>query len=90
MNFQGYPDNAAEWANQFAHFCMPPDGQFHCVAVSWLTMSSELDPGKVSFPTTDHLRTQNALLLIKQTMEQVSLDARSMLGCMTITIAGGV
>jgi len=67
----GWPDSAAEWAPQMAHFC-GPKGRYHCVAVSW----TNFDPDVPMAPQED-LRFQKAIDKIKLTMEQVGFDVAS-------------
>lgn len=42
----GWPDSAAEWAPQFAHFCF--SGRFFCVAPTWQNFHPDLPAAAVS------------------------------------------
>ena len=38
----GYPDNAAEWAAQFATFCHGPSAKYRCLAPTWGDMHPDV------------------------------------------------
>eukprot|EP01047_Picozoa_sp_COSAG01_P066618 COSAG01_NODE_9231_length_2512_cov_5.002487_3_plen_307_part_00 len=38
----GWPDSAAEWAPQFAHFCAGATARFRCVAATWANFHPDL------------------------------------------------
>jgi len=66
----GWPDNAAEWAAQLAHFCAPPHGKYHCISVSW----TNFDPD-VPYAPQDQLRFQIVIDKIAATMREVGFNA---------------
>lgn len=47
--FHGWPDTYAMYINQFERFCLPPHGQFYCIAPTWYDFVS------ASTPTPTHL-----------------------------------
>ena len=38
----GYPDNAAEWAPQFASFCFGKAAKYRCIAPTWANLHPDL------------------------------------------------
>eukprot|EP00656_Telonema_subtile_P030076 TRINITY_DN33109_c0_g1_i1.p1 TRINITY_DN33109_c0_g1~~TRINITY_DN33109_c0_g1_i1.p1 ORF type:complete len:282 (+),score=63.56 TRINITY_DN33109_c0_g1_i1:120-965(+) len=66
----GWPDSAAEWAPQLAHFCAPPHGKYHCIAPSWQNFDPDVPAAEVS-----ELRLQIAIDRLAATLIEVGLDA---------------
>lgn len=68
----GFPDSAALWAPQFYHFCAPPHGEYHCIAVTWFQGARNSGGNQAA---TVEMQYEKVMHRLATTMDEVGINA---------------
>merc|ERR1712048_700362 len=66
----GWPDTAAEWANQFEYFCDPKDGQYFCVAPTMTDFHPDIKEKSTDKETTFIHQVDSFAMIIREYTEE--------------------